>query len=408
MWLEYLRIALKVLRSHKSRSALTVLSITIGAFSIVLMTSLADSGLKTLWAGVEEIGGARLMAVWRKPPDAMESKQMSYSRGLTREDADALRDLPHLRLLTENVTLRKTVHSDAGRQVNTDVVGADAAFLPFFHYRLAAGRGIDPEDLAGRARIAVIGDEMADKLFGKGEQVVGRNVTLFGVHYRIVGRLAKLDRWGVGFGWKWDEVVTVPMTTLADDAARDVEARRSVFMLTDDPKHNEIVKRMMNARLLDRHHGIDDFAIFDFEKRVAGFLQVFVIMKVIVALLASIALVVGGVGIMNIMLVSVSERVREIGIRKALGASPSDIGRQFVVEAVLLSSFGGGVGVGLGIMATLGGCALIRMYKPSWVTSISHPALIAALVVALVIGLLFGYFPARRAGQLDPVQAIRS
>jgi putative ABC transport system permease protein len=179
-------------------------------------------------------------------------------------------------------------------------------------------------------------------------------------------------------------------------------------MLTDNPKNNEIVKRILNAVLLERHHGVDDFSIFDFEKRLASFYQVFLIMKVIVGLLAGISLLVGGVGIMNIMLVSVSERVREIGIRKALGASPADIGRQFVVEAMLLSGFGGTLGAALGMGGTLLGGVLIHHFKPSWQTQISEPAVTVAVVSAVVIGLVFGYWPAKSASRLDPVTAIRT
>jgi len=408
MWLEYLRIAGSVLRAHKFRSFLTITSITIGSFSIVLMTSLADAGLKTLFAGVESIGGARLIGLWRKMPEAMESKQVSYGRGITRQDTDALRGIPHLVEVTQMASLRsKPLQADNGNRVSGDILGVDAATLGFFRYRPAQGRILDEVDIRDRARVCVIGDELADKLFGKGEQVVGRTVSAYGSHCKLVGRLQKLDLWGVHFGWGWDKMIAMPLDTLADVASKDVEARRQIFMLTDGPENNDIVKRVMNARLLERHHGVDDFAIFDFEKRLQGFFQLFLIMKIIVGLLASIALAVGGVGIMNIMLVSVSERVREIGIRKALGASPQDIGRQFLVEAGLLSSVGGLVGVALGIGGALAGCALIKHFKPTWVTSVSEPAVIAALTVALGIGVVFGYFPARRAGRLDPVTAMR-
>ena len=408
MWLEYLRIALSVLRAHKSRSFLTVTSITIGAFSIVLMTSLADAGLRTLFAGVEAIGGARLIGLWRKNPEAMESKQVSYGRGITREDTAALRDIPHLVRITQMVSLRsKPLQADNGNRLNGDILGVDAATLEFFQYRPAQGRMIDETDVHERARVCLIGDELADKLFGKGEQVVGRTVTAYGTHCRVVGRLEKLDLWGVHFGWGWDKMVALPLDTLADIASKDVEARRQIFMQTDGPEHNDIVKRVMNARLMDRHHGVDDFAIFDFEKRLQGFFQLFLIMKIIVGLVASIALVVGGVGIMNIMLVSVSERVREIGIRKALGAAPSDIGRQFLVEAGLLSSVGGVLGVALGIGGALAGSAVIKSFKPSWITTVSEPAVVAALTVALGVGVVFGYFPARRAGRLNAVTAMQ-
>ena len=409
MWIEYLRIAVGVLRGHKFRSFLTVTSITIGAFSIVLMTSLADSGLRTLFAGVEELGGARMLAVWRKPAEAREARQSSYTRGLTRQDALALQRIPHLSDLTEMVNLRgRGMRAENGREVSSDAMGVDGRFLHFFRYRVAEGRLLDAQDRERHARVCVLGDELGDKLFGKGEPVVGRSVLLRGLRCRIVGRLARVDRWGIRFGWNWDEVLLLPLETLADAQPREVDAARQIFMLTEAPRYNDVVKRVMNARLMERHHDVDDFAIFDLEKRLQGFMKVFLIMKVIVGLLSGITLLVGGVGIMNIMLVSVAERVREIGIRKALGASPRDIGRQFVVEAVLLSASGGALGVLSGAGAAVLASTVIAHFKPTWVSAVSRPAVLASLLVAMLIGLVFGYFPARRAGRLDPVTAIRS
>jgi putative ABC transport system permease protein len=409
VWLEHLRIAAGVLRAHKVRSLLTVVSITIGAFSIVLMTSLADSGLKTLFVGIEELGGSRLLSVWRKSPDAMEARQLSYTRGLTRQDAEALRGIPHLRDVTQLVTLRnKVLHADTGAQVAGDIVAGDGRFFSFFRYRAAQGRLFDAHDIASHARVCVVGDVLADKIFGPGEQVIGRSISVLGARCRIIGRLAKVDRWGIRFGWPWDEVLAIPLETLSDFMRADLDRGRQLFLQTDSPRHNDVVKRIMNARLMERHHDVDDFAIFDLEKRLQGFFQIFLIMKVVVALIAAITMLVGGVGIMNIMLVSVAERVREIGIRKALGASPRDIGRQFLVEAVLLSLAGGLIGVASGMGAAIGGSRIIAHFKPSWVTSISEPAVLASVTVALLVGGLFGYFPARRAGRMDPVEAIRN
>jgi putative ABC transport system permease protein len=409
MWIEYLRIALSMLRGHIFRSLLTISSILIGAFSIVLMTSLAESGLSTLASSFEELGGARLISLWRKSPEAMESKQSSYQRGITRLDVPVLRGIPHVVSVTSLVSLRnRPLITDTGKRRNGDLVAGDAAFLSFFRYRISEGRALDSEDLAQHSRVCVIGDVLADKLWGRGEKVVGRSVMVSGMYCRIVGRLAKLDRWGVGFGWEWDEVLVMPMDTLSDHEATVVDTGRRLFLLTEGPQHNEIVKRIVNAVLLERHHGVDDFAIFDFEKRLAGFYRVFLIMKVIVGLLAGISLLVGGVGIMNIMLVSVSERVREIGIRKALGASPSDISRQFIVEAMLLSGLGGGLGVAMGIGGTLLGGTIIQHFKPRWQIVVSEPAVLLALGSAVLVGVLFGYMPAKRASRLDPVTAIRA
>ena len=409
MWLEYLRIAWSVLRGNLFRSVLTVASIVIGAFSIVLMTSLAESGLGTLSRSFEELGGSRLISIWRKAPEAMENKQTSYGRGLTRLDAPALQSIPHLVTITSFVSLKsQSMLTDAGKPRSADVVAADEKFLNFFRYKLAEGRGLDEHDQLEHARVCVVGNDLADMLWGKGEVVIGKVVTVQGLHCRVVGRLTRLDRWGVGFGWEWDKVLVMPLETLADYQGKVADNGRRLFMLTDNPKHNEIVKRIINAQLLERHHGVDDFSIFDFEKRLASFMQVFLIMKVIVGLLAGISLLVGGVGIMNIMLVSVSERVREIGIRKALGASPQDIGRQFLVEAMLLSGVGGTVGALSGIGGAMLGGLVIAHFKPSWQTLISEPAVMVALGSAVFIGLVFGYVPARSASRLEPVNAIRT
>ena len=409
MWIEYLRIAWAVLRGHLFRSLLTVMSILIGSFSIVLMTSLAESGLGTLSASFEELGGARLISLWRKAPEAMESKQSSYQRGITRFDVPVLASVPHVIAVTAFVSLRgRPMYGDNGTRLNGDIIAADSHFLRFFRYHLAEGRPLDDVDATERGRVCVIGDTLANKLYGRGEGVIGRIVTLPGFHCRIVGRLAKLDRWGVGFGWEWDEVLVMPIDTLSDHDSAAVDAGRRIFLLTDKSAHNEIVKRIVNAVLLERHHNVDDFSIFDFEKRLAGFYRVFLIMKVIVGLLAGISLLVGGVGIMNIMLVSVSERVREIGIRKALGASPKDIGRQFIVEAALLSGFGGTCGALLGIGGTVLGGMIIQHFKPHWIILVSEPAMLLSLGSALLTGIVFGYVPAKSASRLDPVTAIRT
>jgi putative ABC transport system permease protein len=409
MWIEYLRIAWGVLRGHKFRSLLTIASILIGAFSIVLMTSLAESGLGTLASSFEELGGARLISLWRKTPDINEQKQSFYQHGITRLDLPLLARTPHVVRSTAFVAVRsRGMYSDSGQRLRGDVIGADPSFLGFFRYRLAEGRQLDEQDVREHSQVCVIGDSLANKLWGAGERVIGRVVSTGNMHCRVVGRLAKLDRWGVGFGWEWDEVLVMPIEVLADHEAATVDNGRRLFLLTDGPQHNEIVKRIINSVLMERHHGVDDFSIFDFEKRLASFYRVFLIMKVIVGLLASVSLLVGGVGIMNIMLVSVSERVREIGIRKALGASPEDISRQFIVEAALLSGFGGAVGALLGVGGTILGGTIIQHFKPRWLIIISEPAVLLAVGSAALVGIIFGYVPARNAAKLDPVTAIRT
>jgi putative ABC transport system permease protein len=373
------------------------------------MISLADSGIQTLFAGFEALGGSRMIMVWRKSPDAMESKQASYSRGLTKQDVVALKDIPHLQDLTEFVSMRNQgVQNDRGTQASADVVAIDGSFLQLFRYRAAQGRMIDEHDVINHARVCVLGHELIKKLFPTEGTILGRTISVLGSHCKVIGVLEKTDVWGMRFGWEWDNILALPLETGADIAKKMVDNGRSIFLLSESSEYNESIKRIMNARLMERHHGVDDFTLFDLKSRLEGFAQVFQIMKVIVGLLAGITILVGGVGIMNIMLVSVSERVREIGIRQALGAGPKDISRQFLVEAMLMSGIGGFIGIIMGICCALLGSFIIKHFKPSWITTLSYPAILAALLVAVLIGILFGYFPARKASRLDPVVAMRT
>ena len=419
MWLEYLRIARRVLWAHRFRSLLTVLSVTFGAFSIVLMSSLAESGLATLSAGIEELGGARLVDIAVKNPERAEARRISYTRGLTVEDRDLLfTALPHVLERSMFATLsRKDVSADSGELTRADLVAADAGFLDLFRMRLAKGRGFTDDENRRHAKVCVVGHKTAERLWsgspplkGKSEfgevNAIGRWLTVDGLRCHVVGQLASQDRWGINFGFDWLDVVVVPIETLGD---LDPLASRGAELLlkTDAPKSNEIVKRILNALLIERHHGVDDFEIFDFAGFMEKFHQVFGVMNAIVGVIAGIALLVGGIGVMNMMLVSVSERVREIGIRKALGASPRDIGAQFLAEAIVLSASGGLLGVVGGVVMALLTGAILKHFKPMWVAVVSHDAVLTALLVSIGVGLVFGLFPARRAGRLDAIQAMR-
>jgi putative ABC transport system permease protein len=210
----------------------------------------------------------------------------------------------------------------------------------------------------------------------------------------------------MSYGFDWLNFVAVPFETVAEI---DPAAKSSVLLevKVDDSQNNEVVKRIANAVLLDRHNGQDDFQIFDFSGVMKKNESLFDVMRLIVGFIAGIALLVGGVGVMNMMLVSVSERVREIGIRKALGASPSDISRQFLLEAIVLAGTGGVIGVTAGVGMAEVSALVLRHFMPSWVNLIDHGSVVAALSVSAGVGVVFGYFPARRAARLDAIMAIR-
>ena len=406
MWLEYLNIARKVLVAHKFRSLLTVLSITIGAFSIVVMSSLAQSGLTTLFRGMEELGGGRLIFIGPKQAERAESKVASYNRGLTVQDRDLVFSrLPHVVEHSMFTGLgRKEMVSDTGRLKRTDLVAADGDFFSFTHLELDKGRFFTSEEDAKHAKICVVGAKVAKEMWDG--DAIGHTLELDGIRCRVVGQSTDLDRWGMDFDFDWVDFVAMPLETV-NEVDQKAKAAAQLQVKTDDQKNNDIVKRVANALLADRHHNIDDYMIFDMSGFMSKFQSFFAIMQTIVGFIAGIALLVGGVGVMNMMLVSVSERVREIGIRKAIGANPSDIGRQFLLEAIVLAGAGGIIGVVGGSGFTIFACWLIRHFKPTWVTVLAHGAIISALCVSVGVGLLFGYFPARRASKLDAIAAIR-
>jgi putative ABC transport system permease protein len=223
---------------------------------------------------------------------------------------------------------------------------------------------------------------------------------------RIVGQSNSREFLGNFMGLDRLDYLAAPFETMADVDPK-VKPGAHIQLKSDVQSSNEIVKRVANVILTQRHHGVDDFQIFDFSGIMNQFTGFFRIMSIIVGFIAGIALLVGGVGVMNMMLVSVSERVREIGIRKTIGANPSDIGRQFLLEAMVLSGTGGLIGAGSGVAAAIGASTLIRHFKPRWVTVIADESVLIALAVSIGIGLLFGYFPARRASKLDAITAIR-
>ncbi|WP_437648602.1 ABC transporter permease [Sorangium sp. So ce362] len=405
-WAVYLAIAAKALSAHKLRSLLTVLSITLGAFAIVLMTSLAEGGLLTLSRGIEQLGGARLLLVAPKEPARAERKKTMYVTGFTRKDRDRLaRGVPHVAEHAMYAMLgSRDVTSDEGIEDRTDLVAADSGFLDAFRMPVARGRAFSDEEDRRRAPVCVAGSKLAARLW-RGDPI-GRWVTVGSLRCRIIGVLAASERVGVSFGFSWDDLLVAPIDTAAD-VEKDVSTSALLVIKTDDVRNNDPVKRIVNALLVDRHHGVDDFTLLDFSTIMEKFEAMFATMKAIVGLIAGVALLIGGVGVMNMMLVSVSERVREIGIRKALGAAPRDISAQFLCEAALLSGCGGLLGVAGGALAAELASSVIRRFTPGWVGAVSTSAVIAALLVSSGVGVVFGWLPARRAGRLDPVAAMR-
>jgi putative ABC transport system permease protein len=345
-----------------------------------------------------------MVVFFPKAPEKAERKLSSYARGITLSDVESLRGrVPHVRYFEMHSNLGdRDVRFEGQTPKRADLVGGNSDFLPAFAMRLAAGRSVGDEDLLGRRRVAVLGNGVALALFSSAEEALGRIVRVGVESYRVVGVTAKVKRFGVHLGFDWNDFVLVPVT-----AAAGVQAG-SLLLVTDDVKSNEIAKRVASVILADRHNRVDDFQAFDFGILTEKFGAVFRIMQVIVAFIASVALLVGGIGVMNILLVSVSERVREIGIRKAMGASDGAIGAQFLFESALLSGLGGLTGTAMGSGAAVVAGIIIARKQEVWVSVIAPEAVVGALAASILIGVFFGLVPARKAGRLQVVDCLRA
>ena len=406
MLADHLSTALRSLRSQRSRSLLTLTSIIIGTLGIVLMASLAKSGLDTLMRSIEELGAARIVLVQSQKPKRAAAKASSRTHGLSLRTAKGLkRDMPHLEAATLFSPLgKRDVISDRGDGVLSDLVAADEGFFQVFHMTLLRGRLFSSTDQASAAPVCVVGANLARRLWR--QDAPGRSLSAGILRCRVVGVLERNTHWGMNFGFDWNDLVVVPYST-AQTHDKAVGQSGMVVLVTDSPDHNDIVKRIANARLVAERGNVDNFTFFDLRSSVEKFQSTFRLMQFLVGIVAALALLVGGAGVMNMMLVGVVERTREIGIRKALGASASAIGRQFIIESILLTGLGGLAGVALGSAFSFGAGALLRSFLPNWVIGVSYGAIIVALISSLVIGVVFGFFPARRAAQLSPVVAMK-
>jgi putative ABC transport system permease protein len=386
------RVALDALRANRLRSGLTMLGVVIGVAAVVALVAIGTGAKREVETQVEGLGSNLLLVV---PGELNFGSAPSVSR-MTLSDVDAITRLVGDRSrVAATVTSGETVRAGA-RSRFSSVDGVLETTPKVFVRSLARGSYLTRSDVDTSRRVAVLGAAVARGLFPD-RDAVGQQVTIAGVRFRVVGVFATL---GQSLGVNRDEEVHIPVTT-----AQRLFATNRVDGLAikapDRARIDQLGQRIV-AELARRHPDAQFSAVT--QEQILGVLgDILGVLTGVLAAIAGISLLVGGVGVSNIMLVSVRERTREIGLRKAVGARPRDIGVQFLVEAVLLTSLGGVIGMALGVTAAL----LVAQFSPV-PAAITWWALTLAFGVSAGVGIIFGVVPAQRAGRLDPVEALRA
>jgi len=402
---EILRLSLTALRTNKLRSALTILGVTIGVFSVIgVMTALSviqssiESGLSFL--------GSNIFQFAKYPTMSSSDPETTYAnrRNITLEEAREF-----ARLMDGQAGAMCFKIFDGGKPAaygrtklqGLTLVGTNEHFLVANSYTLGYGRNVSPEDVALARNVTVVGPDIQKKLFPN-ESPIGKTIRLNEKPYQIIGVFAEK---GSMFGQSQDRLVIVPITRFLGDFGRANRTVNIAVQSTSQATYNQTLDKAIGAMRSARglKLGVDnDFEIYSNDTLVSAFAQVAATIRVGAFVVSVIALLAAGIGIMNIMLVSVTERTREIGVRKAIGARRDDIVKQFLLEAIVLSELGGIIGILAGVIGG-NGIAIwleIAMVFPwGWA--------LTGLIVCSIIGTGFGWYPAFKAARLDPIEALR-
>jgi putative ABC transport system permease protein len=397
-----LPIAWRALKRNKLRSALTMLGIIIGVGAVIAMTSIGSGAKAQVQAQIASLG-QNVLLVW--PGSVTQSGVRTgwgSSSALTLDDVAAIqRECPAIDKISPG---RNTSTQIVAGNQNwfTQLQGVGVDHLEIRDWPLAEGSFFTDQDVRAAAKVAVIGGTIADQLFG-GTDPIGQVIRIKKVPFLVVGVLSRKGQ--NVMGQDQDDTVLVPYTT-AMKRITGSDRLGSITMTAVNADMLEEAQRQVEALLRQRHRiqpdMPDDFTVRNQTEIAEAATATARIMTVLLGSIASVSLIVGGIGIMNIMLVSVTERTREIGIRMAIGAMGRDILVQFLVEAVVLSVIGGIIGIGIGV-----GTAAVVSKVTGWPTLISYGAVALSFLFAAAVGILFGFYPARKAANLDPIEALR-
>ncbi|MBU0739251.1 MAG: ABC transporter permease [Alphaproteobacteria bacterium] len=399
MFFETLKLALRAIRRNLLRSFLTVLGVVIGVAAVIAMVTIGNGTTAQVTAEISKLGTNLLFV---RPGQFGPGRAATDAKKFTIRDLDAIREqIPGLRAVAAiNQSSQTVVFSGQSRQ--TTIIGSGNDYLVAQNWELASGRSFLPSEERGGQAVCIIGETVRSRLFGS-TPAVDQTIRVGNVACQVIGLLDKKGQSGMGSDQ--DDVVMMPLKVFQRRIGGSTDIS-SIMLSAEDGVSTAKVQADVERLLRERRKIIagrdDDFTVNDMTQMAATLTGTTTLMTGLLGAVAAVSLLVGGIGIMNIMLVSVTERTREIGIRLAIGAVERQVLMQFLVEAVTLSVFGGVVGIALGL-----GIAYTAVTLMS-VPFVASPSIILlAFAFSAAIGMVFGYFPARRAAQMNPIDALR-
>jgi putative ABC transport system permease protein len=391
-----------VLSANKARSGLTILGIVIGIASVIAMVSIGQGVGGQIQSSIEGLG-SNLLTVMPgniQPGRGVVSSGRGSAQTLKNQDADAIEQIDGVTLVSPEFNRRFQVLSPLGNNTNTTIIGVVDSYEMAHNISVENGTFITLAQGASLSRVTVIGPSVATELFGD-EDPIGKNIRINKINFKVIGVLKA--KGGSGFS-NPDDSIMVPLQTMQKVLA-GVDYLTTIAVSVTEKDNMEAMKSEITSVLYDKHkvdESTADFSIISQADIMSTLNSVTMAFTMFLASVAGISLLVGGIGIMNMMLTTVTERTREIGLRKAVGAKRKDIANQFLVEAVMLTFIGGVIGVIFGwiISKLISSIAGIT-------TTVSLSSVLLAFGVSAFIGIVFGYYPARRAAALNPIDALR-
>ena len=399
-----LRIAIKAIRRNKIRSGLTMLGVIIGVASVIAMIALGSGARASIDQQIQSQGTNVIFVSsgsFGRPGGGAVRGGAGTVTTLTLDDAKAIAELPVVTRVSPMVRGRAQVIA-ADQNWNTSVEGGNEDYLAIRNWSLASGENFTARDVLVAEKVCLLGDTVVRNIFPD-QDPVGQVIRVKNLPFRVLGVLAPK---GQGqFGQDQDDLIIAPYTTIQKKLLGITYIQQVYVSAASSDQVEQAAVQI--TRLMRQRHRVtnpdeDDFTVRTVEEMAATRVQMANTMTGLLMSVASVSLLVGGIGIMNIMLVSVTERTREIGLRMAVGARTRDILRQFLAEAVSLSVVGGIMGIALGVLVSQ-----VMTWRLGWPTSITSASILVAFAFAGAVGIFFGYYPAHKAANLDPIDALR-